>query len=82
MPKVTGPLLSIEARGSVGRCLTFSKRRYGQQVRWQRKQKDVITSGRTAQRSKFLLGLDLWRALPDNEKEYWQTLSNFLELYL
>lgn len=82
MVKITGPLHSDDASGSVGPCLTFSKRRSGSQVRFQKKQKDVITSGRTTQRAKFSLGLDLWRSLPDNEKEYWQTLSNFLELYL
>lgn len=80
--KVTGPLFSIEAHGSVSDALTFSKRTSGQQVRFQKKQKDVITADRTTQRAKFLLGLDLWRALPDNEKSYWGTLSKFLPLYL
>jgi len=82
MAKLTGPLHSETAQGSVGESLTYSNRKSGPQVRYQRKQKDVITSKRTTQRSKFLLGLDLWRALPDNEIGYWKTLSNFLPLYL
>ena len=77
MAKSTGPLFSLEARGSVGECLTFSKRKSGQQVRFQRKQKDVITVDRTFQRAKFNLGLDLWRSLPDNEKQYWTEIEKY-----
>lgn len=72
--KLTLPLISAEARGSIYKVLTFSVRRSGQQVRWQNKQKDVLTAKRSVQRKKFLLGLDLWRSLPDNEKNYWNIL--------
>ena len=74
MAKITGPLLSQEAQGSVSPCFTFSNRKTGQQVRWQNKQKDRVTPDRTVQRQKFSLGLDLWRSLPDNEKNYWDIL--------
>lgn len=59
--KVNGPLFSTEARGSVTDSLTFSKRTSGQQVRFQRKQKDVITTGRTTQRSKFSAAILRWK---------------------
>ncbi len=52
--KIQGPLQSEEARGSVGLFLTFSKRRTGQQVRFQRKQKDAESPGQIIQREKFL----------------------------
>jgi len=52
--KVKGPLMSLEARGTVGHVLTFSNRKTGQQARYQKKQADVITAPRTAQRAKFL----------------------------
>jgi len=51
--KVKGPLLSLEARGTVGDVITFSKRREGQLARYQRKQKDVLTISRAKQRQKF-----------------------------
>jgi hypothetical protein len=69
------PLLSADAKGSIYTHLTFSVRKSGQQVRYQRKQKDVITAPRTAQREKFNQGLLLWSSLPDNEKHYWHMLS-------
>ena len=80
--KLTGPLHSDTASGGLTSALTFSTRTSGAQVRFQRKPKDKITPLRTAQRVKFNLGLDLWRALPVEEKAYWKTLSNFLPLYL
>lgn len=54
MAKLGGPLLSEMASGSVADFLTFSKRKTGQQVRWQKKQKDVLTILRFTQRNKFL----------------------------
>lgn len=60
MTKVTGPLHSEGARGTIAGGLTFSLRLSGQQVRWQKKQKDVSSPARLAQRAKFLLGRDSW----------------------
>jgi hypothetical protein len=54
MVKVLQPLLSVEASGSIAHFLTFSNRNSGQQCRWQKKQKDVITDLRTIQRADFL----------------------------
>jgi len=73
--KISLPLMSADARGSIYSSLTFSVRKSGQQVRWQKKQKDVITPLRTAQRVKFNQGLLFWNSMPDNEKHYWQMLS-------
>ena len=52
--KAKGPLLSKEARGTAADVLTFSKRSTGQQVRFQRKQKDANTASQANQREKFL----------------------------
>jgi len=51
--KVSGPLFSLEAHGTVGKVLTFSRRASGQQVRFQRKQKDTNSVSQQAQRSAF-----------------------------
>jgi len=58
--KVKGPLFSSTARGTISDVLTFSKRKSGQQVRFQRKQKDVITALRTVQRAKFIDAVERW----------------------
>jgi len=82
MPKVSGPLYSVSASGSIGERLTFSKRASGQQARFQKPQKDRTTAERTIQRAKFSLGLDLWRSLPLLEKAYWKTVESqgFVEI--
>lgn len=60
MVKLSAPLHSLKAQGTVGTNLTFSERKSGSQVRWQKKQKDKITSARTIQRARFSLCLDSW----------------------
>jgi hypothetical protein len=55
MAKLTGPLMSEAASGSIAGFLTFSERKSGSQVRWQRKQEDVVTAPRIEQRAIFLL---------------------------
>jgi len=52
--KVSGPLQSEEAHGTVANFLTFSKRKTGQQARYQNKQKDANSSDQQIQRAKFL----------------------------
>ncbi len=52
--KVQGPLFSLEAHGTIGDLLTFSKRRTGQQVRYQRKQKDAQSVDQVSHRAKFV----------------------------
>lgn len=54
------PLHSLTARGTIAGALTFSLRQSGQQARWQKKQNDVSTPARLAQRAKFLEGRDSW----------------------
>ena len=68
MPKVSGPLFSKEASGSVSPLLTFSLRNSGQQVRFQRKQKDKITALRTAERAKYSAAVVAWNLLTNLEK--------------
>ena len=54
MAKIALPLMSLRASGSIANFLTFSKRDSGQQVRWQKKQSDLISAKRILQRAKFL----------------------------
>jgi hypothetical protein len=76
MVKIIGPLHSDSASGGLASVLTFSNRKSGPQVRFQRKQKDVITTLRTAQRSKFSLAISWWNLLDSSEKQEWNVLTN------
>ena len=71
MAKISGPLLSLAARGSVGPRLTFSRRTSGQQVRFQRTQSDVTTSARTIQRDFFDDAVEKWNSLSANDQQEW-----------
>lgn len=58
--KITNPFHSQSASGTFGGLLTFSERKTGSQVRFQRKQKDKITPARTLQRNRFLQAQNMW----------------------
>ena len=63
MAKVTGPLLSATAHGSIGPRLTYSKRTNCQQVRIQKKQSDIQSQLRLAQRLKFSISISWWHMM-------------------
>lgn len=65
--------MSQSASGTIAGNITFSKRASGQQVRFQNKQKDKITSARTEQRDKFSDAVDAWNLLTPTEKRSWNT---------
>lgn len=75
MVKVHGPLMSMEARGKIGQRLVFSKRGSGQQARFQKAQKDVVTSLRTAQRDYYKDSVLIWNHLSVSEKLFYENLS-------
>lgn len=76
MVKLIMPLCSSEARGSIAGILTFSMRASGAQVRYQKKQRDVITEARTAQREKFVIAKNWWHELDEAEQDEWKILGN------
>jgi len=76
MAKISGPLFSIEARGSFGPRLTFSKRQSGQQVRFQKAQADTITTSRTLQRDFFTDARVAWGSLTVEQQQDW---NNFID---
>lgn len=71
MAKLKGPLMSLDAGGSIGSVLTFSSKRSGSQVRRQRAQEDYENVARKAARDPFRWGIELWNYLPADEKAYW-----------
>jgi len=80
MVKVIGPLYSLSASGKIAERLVFSIRASGQQVRFQRKQKDIITASRLTQRGAYLQGVDSWKILADNVKIEWITEAKSLQM--
>ena len=68
MVKLTGPLLSQEASGTFGPRLTFSRKKTGQQVRFQRKQKDYVNAARTTQRGYFQMAAGWWGEMTAEEQ--------------
>ena len=69
MAKLQGPLLSESAHGTIGGALTYSSRTTAKQVRYQRKQRDVITAARTTQRGYFQTAAGWWGAMTSGEQE-------------
>ena len=76
MAKLEGPLLSVDAHGTLGGVLTYSKRKIVKQVRFQRKQKDVITTDRTTNRTYFQEAVAAWHTLPGGEQDQWNDFIN------
>jgi len=75
MAKLECPLLSQDAHGTIGGVLTFSKRKTGNQVRHQLKQKDYENANREPIREAFALGVELWGSLPQDEKGLWDQVE-------
>jgi len=76
MAKLKGPLMGESASGSVGEELTYSKRQSGNQVRFQKKQADVITTDRTTQRAYFIEAIEKWNSLTDEQQQEWNDFIN------
>lgn len=68
MAKLNGPLLSLQAHGSIGPRLTYSERKSGSQVRFQRAQKDYVNLARSIQRGYFQTSAGWWSEMTAAEK--------------
>ena len=75
MAKLTGPLFSLQAGGSIGPRLTYSQRKSGAQVRVQKAQLDVITADRSTERGYFQDSATAWGTLSDDEKSQWNVFN-------
>lgn len=73
MAKTTGPLLSLEAHGSLGKLLTYSKKRTGSQVRKYNKPLVIASPKQRGQRrlTEFLVAQ--WQNLSAGDKATWET---------
>ncbi len=76
MAKLEGPLLSINAHGSIAKRITFSQRSTGNQVRFQRANKDANSAFQQTQRALFLEALSYWNSLTDEQQGLWNEYNN------
>ncbi len=76
MAKVTHPLLSASASGSLKSRLTFSKRSTGQQVRFQRGQVVPTATDSQTQRAFFEEAVTQWLTLNSGERQQWHDFVN------
>lgn len=72
--------MSINASGKIGERLVFSKRGSGQQARFQRAQKDVITDDRLAQRVAYSLAVAGWNSLDQTDKDDFNLRAKYLHI--
>ena len=75
MAKPNGPLMSQNASGKIGERLVFSVRKSGQQVRFQRAQKDVITAGRTTARDNYKKAYEAWNSIFPFQRAAYKVLA-------
>ncbi len=76
MVKLVAPLFSLDAHGSIDKALTFSSRKSGPQVRFQKKQKMIIPAYKqTDNQSLYRLVYARWLALSDVQKKEYHDLA-------
>ncbi len=68
MAKVSGPLFSIAAHGSIGGAVTYSQRSTHNHARFQKKQKDYVSPARATQRELFSTTNGWWDLLTPEEQ--------------
>ena len=71
MAKLKGPLFSFGASGSIGPRLTYSQRKSGPQVRFQKAQPDHNTAAQQTQRGFFQTAVSWWHELTGTEQDSW-----------
>ncbi|MBA7671099.1 hypothetical protein ES703_79250 [subsurface metagenome] len=73
MVKLKSPLISLDARGTLIKALTFVRRRKQNIVEAKPEPKDAKTGLQLSWRTMFLLAVDLWHALSAEEKRVWES---------
>lgn len=72
MPKLGGPLFSVEARKSLAKALSYQRRPGGASVYGYNKPKVPLTTAQHTQRDKIMWCVLSWRRLPDASKAEWE----------
>lgn len=73
MVRVHGPMMSVEASGSIGDVITFQKCLGGHQARRKPKPPESNTPAQQAIREKNSIALAWWQWMQQENKELWRT---------
>ncbi len=72
MPKLRGPLLSLDAHGNLAKAITFQRRPGGAAVYGYKKPKVPLTARQIEQRLKIYWCVSAWQQLTDEQKAVWE----------
>ncbi len=76
MAKVKNPLLSLDARGTLAKSITFTHRHAGSIVQLKPVSVDRKSTGQLLQRAVFTGCVEEWLALSEADKSSWRVLSS------
>lgn len=71
MPNVTGPLFSLEARGTIGNSVTFQGKKGGFRAGLIPSHSDKQSPSQLSQRAYFKQAVAYWRTLNSLYRGYW-----------
>jgi len=80
MAKVTGPLFSVAAKGAIGEGICFTGSMGGARVILNPTHKDAYSALQSVQRSSFITGKSMWKALSVASKAYYNGLAADLKM--
>ena len=80
MPKVTGPLFSLDAKGTLAGAITYQGTPKGPRVGRVPRHKDALSDAQLAHRELFLEARDAWLALSPEEKAQWTATGQLSQM--
>ncbi|MDZ7721674.1 MAG: hypothetical protein U5R06_02310 [candidate division KSB1 bacterium] len=82
MAKVTAPLFSLDASGTIGKAFTFSKWKGRNYVRTRVSPYNPKSTGQTTQRTAFSSAVTVWQGMSSGEKDNWNARARGLGLVM
>jgi len=76
VPKVTGPLFSLEAIGKLGNAITYQRRPGGPAVVVQPDPKQPRTASQVAQRGSMTVAVGFWQGMGTGLQEYYRAAAS------
>ena len=75
MVKVTGPLFSLGASGTLGKAISYRRQLFGAQVEKKPQKRDFKSGAQLVRRGLFLNAVGYWNSLSDEEKDEYKSLA-------
>lgn len=71
MPSVVGPLFSLDAKGTIGKAITFQGKKEGSRAGLIPRHSDTQSTKQLSQRAYFKQAVAYWRTLNNTYRGYW-----------